>query len=411
VWSVSAFILFGGATLLWVPQFLLDNWLANQEVDASAVRLAIGNAAQAVLFSLGGVIAVVGVGLSLARHRLELEDSRHGRVREERRITELEYQRTVDAERELRTRFTQAVALLSDPGKATTRQAGVYAIGALADDWAVRGRPDERQVCIDVLCGYLRSYWDPQSNDADDERRIRGAAFDLIAEHHRPDTGRLSWDAASFNIRDTTVDFDIDFHSVTIANSHFDFTDATFSGGTFRFDGAKVSGGSVLFKRTIFSGGKAVFNHSTFSGGEMDFDHASFSGGDVHFNHASFSGTRVHFNNAGFSDGDVWFHGATFTDEIVLFNGANFSGATVWFQAANFPNGGVMFNGTSVTAGSILFNSSNISGGTIQFNGARLLGGEIGFANAAFTGGVVYVDGQAFTKHPVIIPMVQLQDD
>ena len=50
----------------------------------------------------------------------------------------------------LSARFAAAAEQLGHE-RAAIRLAGVYALGRLADDW-----PDQQQVCIDVLCGYLR---------------------------------------------------------------------------------------------------------------------------------------------------------------------------------------------------------------------------------------------------------------
>lgn len=308
--GVLLFLAVGACALIWLPGMLLDHWLVNQSVDASMIRLSLGSAAQVVLFSLGGVIALVGVSLSLSRHRLELEESQHGHLKEDRRVAELAQQRKVDAERELRARFSQAVTLLSDPDKATTRQAGVYALGALADDWSNHGRLDERQVCIDVLCGYLRSHWDTQSPEAGDERRIRAAAFNLIAAHHRPDAARPSWDGADFNIRDAIVDFNVDFQSVIIKGSYIDLSNGTFSGGTIRFNDSIFAGGSVQFHGATFSSGTVWFGGVTFSGSSLGFMDSTFSGGDVWFDKAVFSGGSVRFISAKFLGGTALFHEA-----------------------------------------------------------------------------------------------------
>ena len=99
VWSIIGFLVVSLVALFWAPQFLLEHWLSNLKVDAATVRLALGNAAQVVLFSLGGLIALVGVGLSLSRHGLELENSQADRIKEQRRVSELDEQRHIDKER------------------------------------------------------------------------------------------------------------------------------------------------------------------------------------------------------------------------------------------------------------------------------------------------------------------------
>ncbi|MGW6378159.1 pentapeptide repeat-containing protein [Rhodococcus sp. NPDC055112] len=56
----------------------------------------------------------------------------------------------------LRNRYTTCAEQLGHDSPAI-RQAGVYALASLADDWHIKGSDAERQVCIDLLCAYLRT--------------------------------------------------------------------------------------------------------------------------------------------------------------------------------------------------------------------------------------------------------------
>ncbi|MET7695698.1 hypothetical protein ABZT06_48915 [Streptomyces sp. NPDC005483] len=56
---------------------------------------------------------------------------------------------------QLADRYTTAAEQLGH-GQPAVRLAGVYAMARLADDW-----PEQRQVCIDVLCAYLRMPYEP----------------------------------------------------------------------------------------------------------------------------------------------------------------------------------------------------------------------------------------------------------
>ena len=74
------------------------------------------------------------------------------------------------------------------------RLAGAYAMARLADEW-----PQERQMCIDVLCGYLRLPHAPDPpTDAQAlaawqrEREVRVTVLGLIATHLR-DGVLASW--------------------------------------------------------------------------------------------------------------------------------------------------------------------------------------------------------------------------
>ncbi|WFR72483.1 pentapeptide repeat-containing protein [Prescottella defluvii] len=68
-----------------------------------------------------------------------------------------------------RDRYTTAAEQLAHES-AAIRLAGVYALAALADDWAQNGNENESQVCVDLLRAYLRT---AQSGSA--ERRTSTA--------------------------------------------------------------------------------------------------------------------------------------------------------------------------------------------------------------------------------------------
>src|ERR1035437_10204523 len=70
--------------------------------------------------------------------------------------------------RTLNERFATAAGQLGDDKPPTVRLAGVYAMAGLADDW-----PENRQTCVDVLCGYLRMPYQPDpGQDAPDPERL-----------------------------------------------------------------------------------------------------------------------------------------------------------------------------------------------------------------------------------------------
>ncbi len=164
--GVVLYVIAGAILLVKVPDRLLAHWFPT--LDESARAAFLGPAANVVLFGLGGTIALVGVGLSLSRHRQELEAAERDRqrlvddqARERARQGEVDDQRRIDTERALRERFVTTVKLLSDPAP-VNRQAALFALGALADDWHAFEKPDEVQVCIEVLTGYLRA---PRTDD------------------------------------------------------------------------------------------------------------------------------------------------------------------------------------------------------------------------------------------------------
>lgn len=78
----------------------------------------------------------------------------------------------------LRDRYTTSAAQLAHES-AAIRLAGVYALAALADDWAQNGNENERQVCIDLLRAYLRTI---QPRSADRPSSTVGASDPMIDE-------------------------------------------------------------------------------------------------------------------------------------------------------------------------------------------------------------------------------------
>jgi len=78
------------------------------------------------------------------------------------RATSKQLDRTL-ADQRLRTlneRFATAAGQLGSDKPAAVRLAGVYAMAGLAEDWE-----ENRQTCVDVLCGYLHLPHDPDPGD------------------------------------------------------------------------------------------------------------------------------------------------------------------------------------------------------------------------------------------------------
>ena len=387
--ATTIFVLVAIALLLLVPGPLVAHWLGGVTQDATTIRLSLTSASQTVLFALGGFIALVGVGLSLSRHGLELDSATLDRAKEDRRIDELSQQRRIEAERELRTRFTNSVALLSDPEKVSTRQAGVYALAALADDWHEFGRFDESQVCIDVLCGYLRSGWDPSAPSGDGERRIRAAGFDVIGAHLRPRDDRPTWHDARFNLRGALIDFDVDMARTEIReHTEIDLRRAEFRDGTINLQRSVFAGGLVNFEEAQFGDAILSFRHSRFRAGVVDFSRTKLEGGALDFGFSEFTGGDLVFSDVNFFDGGLVFHRARFLEGDVTFRGSEFNGARADFRRARFGGSDVDFGSTLFSAGNVHFGNTEFTAGSVDFAQATLNGGIVKFDGAVFTGTV-----------------------
>jgi len=289
-----------------------------------------------------------------------------------RRATSNQLEKTL-AEQRTRTlneRFTTAAEQLGSD-KPAVRLAGVYAMAGLADDW-----DENRQTCVDVLCGYLRMRYEPDpGQDAPEPQRIafqaarevRHTVIRIITAHLR-EHAAPSWQRLDFDF--TGVVFDGgDFRRARFSGGTVSFSDARFSGGKVDFSDARFSRGKVDFQYARFSGGTVSFNGAQFSGGSVFFHYARFDGGTVSFVRARFSGGLVDFEDAQFSDGTVRFGWAQFLGNTVDFVGARFSGCTVDFDRANF-------------FGTVSFFGARFSGGTVDFVGAGIPGGTLDFSDA-----------------------------
>ncbi|WP_239481923.1 pentapeptide repeat-containing protein, partial [Streptomyces sp. CS014] len=150
---------------------------------------------------------------------------------------------------QLTERYTKAAEQLGHE-QAAVRLAGVYAMARLADDW-----PEQRQVCVDVLCAYLRMPYETDANEPGfrhGEREVRLTIIRIIRSHLQDPTEATTW-----------------------CGRNLDFTGATFDGGD--FSGSTFSGTEVIFAGATFSG-RVSFLGSTFSDGKVNIAGAKFSG-------------------------------------------------------------------------------------------------------------------------------------
>ncbi|MEU0795504.1 pentapeptide repeat-containing protein [Amycolatopsis sp. NPDC005961] len=205
-------------------------------------------------------------------------------------------------------RFGSAAEQLAHDSPAV-RLAGVYAMAGLADDWA-----DKRQVCVDVLCGYLRII-----REAAGEVEVREAILRVIRDRTRQ-SGERSWSALDF-----------DFTGVTIENA--DFARRKFSGEVL-FDGAEFVGGVASFAGAEF--GKLSFHGARFSAGETNFGGMTVTGGKVEFVGAEFAGETVDFADGFLQSSSIAFFRCRFAAPRVDFSQLDFTFGRLLFDRCDF---------------------------------------------------------------------------
>ncbi|WP_165368355.1 pentapeptide repeat-containing protein, partial [Phytoactinopolyspora endophytica] len=233
--------------------------------------------------------------------------------------------------------------------RSAVRLAGTYAMAHLADDWE-----EQRQMCVDVLCAYLRDAGkEPDERPSlaalqawDSDREVRHTILRIIADHLR---NRGLWTGCDFDLTGIAMDTKLSLDGVSFpAGSNFVARDVLFRA-------------PLLLRNADFGGGEVSFAAADFGGGEVSFAAADFGGGEVSFAGAMFNGSEVSFANAKFSG------------TVVSFSGANFDGGSVSFTDARFDDGRVSF-----------FNAESSGRCTVSFVGAQFGGCELYFFGARF---------------------------
>lgn len=245
------------------------------------------------------------------------------------------YRRQKDSERaQFAQRFGAASSQLGDSDTAV-RIAGVYAMAAAADESPVFAR---RQQCIDVLCGYLRLPYEPDSGSNHLSEFVSTTTWSATAPATNiEETRRQAVRQNDREVRETIVR--------VLAQRLQRSADTSWSANDFDLTG-------VLFEDAWFAG-------SRFSGRHVWFDGAVFTGPNTSFEDVAFNARVVSFDGASF-ESDAAFAGATFRARTASFDGATFSGKETSFDEARFAGEYVSyrrvgFSSEATSFGSALF--------------------------------------------------------
>jgi hypothetical protein len=233
------------------------------------------------------------------------------------RVTENEHALAVEkAERETVQGFNERLGTAAEQlahDSPAVRLTGVYALAGLADDW-----DDKRQVCVDVLCGYLRIAPEVVSPG---EAEVRQAILRMFRDRLGPGGG---WRRSSVDFDFTGVTFDnADFSELRFAGSVvFDraeflseltsFAGSVFVGGL-SCHGTRFAADHTTFARAWFTG-KAEFVGAEFAGRELSFRGWEVAGGPVDFYQCRFLAEQLDFSSLGLQSGVVRFGKVDFVD-------------------------------------------------------------------------------------------------
>ncbi|MDI9980117.1 pentapeptide repeat-containing protein [Rhodococcus sp. IEGM 1307] len=217
---------------------------------------------------------------------------------------------TAEIVRDLRARFSTATRQLGDE-VVTIQQAGAYALASLADDWIGRDNHQEAQVCIDVLCTYLRTHHlttvqqqglphGEQYNHTQQppDQPVRDTITRIINDH----TGIMgayarSWSEFDFDLTGAHL-HNIDFGTSWFKGAYIVFNQATFT-GTVNFLLTRFDAEYTSFEKAVFAG-KVKFDEADFTGEYTEFRNAIFDGENVTFKETRFD-TVINLENADFN--------------------------------------------------------------------------------------------------------------
>lgn len=204
------------------------------------------------------------------------------------------------SQEELLKRFAASAEQLGNE-QPSVRIAGLYAMARLADDW-----PDQRQVCVNVLCGYVRMPW-----DLDDRRdaQVHQSLFDII-RHHLEVHAKHSWSGLVLDFSGATIrGFDL---SGAVFDAQPNFSRAVFYGENF-INQAEFRNGADFREIEIF--GSLVLKHVNITDGAVEFDGSRVTEGQLHVhvdsikpNHSGGVINRLGFDELKVSNGqfELW---------------------------------------------------------------------------------------------------------
>lgn len=245
------------------------------------------------------------------------------------------YRRQKDSERaQFAQRFGAASTQLGDSDTAV-RIAGVYAMAATADESPVFAR---RQQCIDVLCGYLRLPYEPDSGSNHLSEFVSTTTWSATPPATNiEETRRQAVRQNDREVRETIVRV-LAQRLQSSADTSWSANDFDLTGVLFEdawFAGARFSGRHAWFDGAVFTGPNTSFEDVEFNAEVVSFDGASFESGAA-FAGATFRARTASFDGATFTGSETSFDDARFAGEYVSFRRVGFAGETTSFGSAAF---------------------------------------------------------------------------
>jgi uncharacterized protein YjbI with pentapeptide repeats len=295
----------------------------------------------AVIGGLGAVVA-----LAVAHRKQQVSEAAHKIASNQELREETKY---------FNERYVKAAEQLGHE-RFAVRLAGVYAMASLAEDW-----PEQRQTCVDVLCGYLRT---PYPEDDFTEREVRQEIISTLLDR--------SWQ------EDPRNKIRMDFRKVQFED--LDLSRRTFSG-------------DLNFEYAVFRGKVTSFHDCTFIG-KMNFEGATFQSEHTYFTEARMKNATLDFTAAKFTHSSL-----TFTASMLH------SKSTINLQYADLTNTNIDLSSMLVRSSQINFEGIDAHGSVISFEGTSLTSAALFASHASFndstlvTTGVTWYDLTLSAEH------------
>lgn len=131
--------------------------------------------ARATTFALAALGAVAVLLVNYRKQRAVEAALKHDQIKHRDDLEREDRKQQASERAALHERYTKAVEQLANKDNAAIRLGGVHALAALGDDWAAQKVPSQRQVCVDLLCSYLR---DAPRDESTEERDQVGTLVD-----------------------------------------------------------------------------------------------------------------------------------------------------------------------------------------------------------------------------------------
>lgn len=404
--ALAAGAVYGGWTALGRPQ--IDS---EAEKLPTALLLDLVRISLTIVAGVGGIVALV-----VAYRKQRLGEAQHQR---EEAGSRREDQKLYSE------RFSKASELLGSD-RSALRLAAVYALGRLADDWE-----GGRQMCIDVLCAYLRmphkplnpppideiirkeyrpferQAWraallDATTLNPSEEHQVRSTIIRVIVEHLHPDA-TAPWFGHSFNLsgalldspnftdahfRDCFVDFsdsflygEIQFSGAQFVDSEIDFISAII-GGQCSLEVCEFKNSKIGLTADIITGGGIKFYYSRMEDTTVELYGLELDGGDFSFMEILMKNSKLTVGTAQIRNGSTFVLSRTHIGENsrITIRDADFADSALYLSGLRIEKGGqVVFSthvnnhpnspdsGPTLTNSEIYLNDVNISNGFLGF--------------------------------------------